>query len=55
MAGTQMTPRSDVAKCEGTGCDRRETCKRYLRPAHEVRQVWAAFHALLPDCGGYYA
>lgn len=44
----RLSARGDVSKCEGVGCDRRESCTRYLRPAHELRQVWAAFYAALP-------
>ena len=48
--------RPDVAKCSGIGCDSRETCLRYLRPDASIthgQQVWAAFYANLPECGGY--
>lgn len=43
-----MTPRQDVAKCEGIHCAYRESCGRFVRPA-ATGQAWGAFYALPDD------
>ena len=37
------------AKCEGKGCLKKETCRRFTDPPKEPQQSWAAFDEL-EDC-----
>lgn len=34
------------AKCEGKGCYKKETCRRFTDPPNEPQQSWTAFHEL---------
>lgn len=38
-----MTTNADQAKCLGRGCNQRQQCERYLRPAAQW-QVYADFY-----------
>jgi len=40
------------AKCEGKGCLKKETCRRFTDPPKEPQQSWAAFDEL-EECDHY--
>ena len=44
-----MTP--DISKCNGLGCQNKETCYRYLAKADSYRQSYAAFYVDIDDKG----
>lgn len=44
---------NDIAKCEGKGCDLRETCWRYVAESGEW-QTWNNFHADPKPCKAYW-
>jgi hypothetical protein len=46
----------DMAKCgNGEKCPRRETCVRYIAPAYDEHQVYAAFFVEGAECDAYWA
>jgi|Tabmets5t2r1_1033131.scaffolds.fasta_scaffold63122_3 hypothetical protein len=44
----------DMAKCgNGEKCPRRDTCVRYIAPAYDEHQVYAAFYVEGAECDAY--
>jgi hypothetical protein len=53
--GSVTTILRDMAKCgNGEKCPRRETCVRYIAPAYDDYQVYAAFFVEGAECDGYW-
>lgn len=49
----QLTPKSDLPKCEGINCAFKTSCGRFLRPVGAF-QTWGAFYALADDDCAYF-
>lgn len=47
-----LSPAGDEAKCAGIGCESKDRCSRFVRPAADI-QAWASYYSLLPECGGF--
>jgi hypothetical protein len=44
----------DMAKCgNGEKCPRRDMCVRYIAPAYDEHQVYAAFYVEGAECDAY--
>ena len=41
---------SDISKCNGNGCDRRDECYRFTAPACDYRQSWIVPPAVGEAC-----
>lgn len=47
----------DMSLCVGTGCNKKESCVRFLTPSKEKYQAWLVIDVAVPDRGNckFYA
>jgi len=45
---------TDISKCEGPGCDRKEQCYRFTAPANEFYQSYIKPPVVGADCEYYW-
>ena len=45
---------ADISKCEGVGCNKKETCYRFLLPANQYRQSYIQPEAQNGGCDYYW-